>query len=579
MYGGQSFAGVIKLKVKGKPGQKVIIRYGEMLNPDGSLMTENLRKARATDTYILKGDPNGETWIPQFSYHGFQYVEISGYPGTPDENSITGLVLGADMQFTGNFETSDSEVNQLYKNIVWTQRSNMIEVPTDCPQRDERLGYSGDSQIFIGSAVVNMNVAAFFKKWLVDLNDDQSTKGLYPDYAPTPLSWGDGYPYHPGWMEGGIIIPFTFYKTYGDIRILQKFYSQMKKLIQYGYEKTKGKCYYNEGEWSDYGKGYLGLGDWLSIGATTSDDIIASIYLGYTIKLMKEVAGVLGYNNDAEYFARLFKKFQSAFINHYIDENGEVIIDEHKYDFYPAYKKAEGISGNTQTTYANLIYMHLFPDSLLAKAAKHLVNLINKNNGKLATGFLGVKQLLPALSETGNIDLAHNIFLNKEYPGWLYEVENGATSIWEHWDSYSKKSGFASSGMNSFDHYAFGSVCEWMFHYLAGIQNDGVAYDYLILKPEYDKRFTFVKASYESIRGEIMSSWKNDGDKINYKVKIPVGTKARVYVQSEKSIMPEVNGKNIYSFKFIKLIGYEDGYWKFEVPSGNYDFTTYNQNN
>jgi alpha-L-rhamnosidase len=574
---GQNFAGVIKLNVKGSAGQKVVIRYGEMLNSDGSLMTENLRKARATDTYILKGDTNGESWIPQFTYHGFQYIELSGYPGTPDENSLTGLVLGSKMSFAGNFETSDPEVNRLYKNIVWTQRSNMIEVPTDCPQRDERLGYSGDSQIFIGSAVMNINVAAFFKKWLVDLNDDQNKNGLYPDYAPAPLSWGDGYPYHPGWMEGGIIIPFTLYKTYGDTRVLQIYYSQMKKLIEYGVEKTKDKCYYDEGEWSDYGKGYLGLGDWLSIGATTSDDIISSIYLGYTIKLMKEIAGALGYTKDAVYFKGLFNKFQSGFTGHYLDHNGIAKIEKDKYDFYPAYKKADGISGNTQTTYANLIYMHLLPDSLSKEAAKHLVGLINQNNGKLSTGFLGVKQLLPALSETGNEDLAHSIFLNKEYPGWLYEVENGATSMWEHWDSYSKKTGFASAGMNSFDHYAFGSVCEWMFHYLAGIQNKGIAYDSVILKPEYDKHFSFVNASYQSIRGKIISSWKTEGDKFDYKIEIPVGTKAVVYIPSAKSINPEVNGKSINSYSFIKVIGYYDGYWSVEVPSGSYDFTTRNQ--
>ena len=206
----------------------------------------------------------------------------------------------------------------------------------------------------------------------------------------------------------------------------------MKKLVEYGYKKTKGKCYYDEGEWSDYGKGYLCLGDWLSIGPTTADDIIASLYLGYSIKLMKEIAEVLDYKNDVKYYSDLFKKFQSGFIQHYINEDGKVIIDEHKYDFYPGYKKAEGILGNTQTTYANLIYMDLLPDSLEKKATEHLVVLINKNNDKLTTGFLGVKQLLPALSETRHDDLAGKIFLNKEYPGWLYEVENGATSIWEH---------------------------------------------------------------------------------------------------------------------------------------------------
>jgi alpha-L-rhamnosidase len=571
---GQNFAGVVRLKVKGKRGQKIVIRYGEMLHKDGTLMTENLRKARATDTYILKGDPNGETWVPNFTYHGFQYVEVTGLSEKPTDSTITGLQIGSRMSTTGEFETSDPEVNRLYQNIVWTQLSNMLEVPTDCPQRDERLGYSGDAQIFIGSAVMNLNVAAFFKKWLVDLNDDQNKNGLYPDYAPAPLSWGDRYPYHPGWMEGGIIIPFTLYQTYGDIKNLEKFYPQMKKLVDYGYKKTKGKCYYDEGEWAEYGKGHLGLGDWLSIGPTTADDIIASIYLGYSIKLMKEISEVLGYKSDVKYYSNLFRKFQFGFIHHYINAGGKVVINEHKYDFYPKYKKAEGISGDTQTTYANLIYMSLLPDSLEKKAAKHLVELINKNKGKLTTGFLGVKQLLPALSETGHDDLAEKIFLNKEYPGWLYEVENGATSIWEHWDSYSKKAGFASSEMNSFDHYVFGSVCEWMFHNLAGIQNNGVAYDSILLNPYIDNHFSCVKAAYESVHGEILSYWKKDGDKIIYQTKIPVGVKARIFIPSQKDKLPEVNGQSLSKYKSMKLIGYKDGKWIVETPSGNYTFSS-----
>ncbi len=567
---GQNFAGIIKLKIKGEAGNKVVIRYGEMLYDDGSLMTENLRMARATDTYILKGDPAGEEWTPQFTFHGFQFVELSGLKEKPGNDMITGLVLSSTTPVAGSFECSDSLVNRLYKNIVWTQRANFIDVPTDCPQRDERLGWTGDAQVYISSATLNMDVAAFFNKWITDLNDSQLPNGAYPVFAPFPnIRASDSW--SPGWMEAGVICPYQIYKSYGDKRVIEQGWENMSRFMDFLKKRSNGNYFFKERSFEDISpKG--GFGDWLAVGARTSPDLLATMYYAYSATLMSEMAEAIGKNSDAKNYYEIAVKVKKAFIKHYVGTDGKIKCDEDNYNEIESYSVGNnGFSGHTQTAYANAIYMDMLPDSLKTIAGKNLNQLLKENNGLLSTGFLGVKPLLPALTETGYNNTAYNLLLNKKYPSWLFEVENGATSIWERWNSYTKEKGFV-SGMNSFSHYSFGSVNEWMFEFLAGIKTDGSAYKKIIIKPEIVKgKFDFVRATLNTMNGEIVSGWKVDKNKLTMEVTIPVNTTARIHIPALSKKSVKINGLNIYAIKELGNVEYIEGVLIVSVESGDFN--------
>ncbi|MGD8777371.1 MAG: family 78 glycoside hydrolase catalytic domain [Ignavibacteria bacterium] len=568
---GQNFAGIIKLKVKGNAGDTVVIRYGEMLFPDGRLMTENLRKARAIDTYILKGNPDGEEYIPRFTYHGFQYVLVDGLREVPDENTLTGFVLGSNTPVAGSFECSDLLINKLYSNIVWTQRSNFVEVPTDCPQRDERLGWTGDAQVYISSAALNMDISAFFTKWLVDLNDAQMVNGAYPHFAPfPPIREADSY--CPGWMEAGVICPYQIYKSYGDTEVIKKHWVELTKFMKFLESKSKGKYYFSERSFDDIvPKG--GYGDWLSIGKNTSPDMLATMYFAYCSDLMIEMAEAIGNKEGAKYYADLSKKIRKGFLKHYVASDGKLKCNEKAYGDGKGYNNGElGFSGHTQTAYANAIYMNMLPDSLIPIAGEYLAKLVEENGGYLTTGFLGAKQLLPALSATGNSELAYQLLLNKGYPSWCYEIVNGATTIWERWNSYTQKEGFV-SGMNSFNHYAFGAVCEWMFGNMAGLKNKGVAYKHIQIKPEIlNQQITSVKVTSMSMNGKIISSWERNGENITMNVTIPVNSKAEIFIPTSNAESVLLNGSKLKNQSEAQFIDFEDNTLSVVVGSGTYTF-------
>ena len=568
---GQNFAGVVRLKVKGSSGDTVVIRYGEMLYPDGKLMTKNLRMARATDTYILKGNPNGEEWTPLFTYHGFQYVEVSGLKERPNLGTVTGLVLGSATPVAGSFECSSPMINKLYSNIVWTQRSNFMDIPTDCPQRDERLGWTADAQIYVRSAEYNRDVAAFFTKWLVDLDDTQLPNGAYPVFAPfLRLRATDSY--SPGWMEAGVIIPFHIYKTYDDTRIIRKCWPHMVKFMRFLWRKSGGKYLFVEGAFSNLvPKG--GYGDWLSIGKKTSPDMLATMYYGYCASLMSQMARALGKTESFQHYAELFKHIKAAFLKHYGAPDGRLRCDANAYGSGAGYVGGvHGFSGNTQTAFANAIYMHMLPDSLVKNAGDRLNRLVLDNNGYLTTGFLGVKALLPALSMTEHTKTAYRLLLNDGYPSWGYEVENGATTVWEHWDSYTLGKGFM-AGMNSFNHYAFGSVCEWMFKFMAGIKSDGPAYKRVVIKPYISfGTISYVRATLKTMNGEISSYWNTNNHELIIKVDIPVNTKANIFIPAYSDSSVTVGGRNIKEVKGLTVKGCRNGYLLVETGSGMYNF-------
>ena len=572
---GQNFAGNVRLKVKGNTGDKIVLRYAEVLFPNGNIMTENLRKARATDTYILKGDPNGETYTPKFTYHGFQYVEVSGFKVKPSLDAITGIVLTSITPEVGSFETDNKMVNQLYHNIIWTQRSNYFDVPTDCPQRDERLGWTGDAQTYIKSATFNTDISAFFTKWMVDLNDAQRGDNTYPIYAPAPsIRITDTY--SPGWSEAGIICPYTIYKTYNDTRMIEKFWPNMKAYLQFLKSKAKNEYIFKEASFEDIDpKG--GFGDWLSVGKKTPPDMLASMYYAYVASMMAEMANAIGKPEEASKYQLDFTKIKQAFVSHYTDEIGKFKTNKAAYGNGDGYVDGEmGFDGHTQTAYANAIYMKMLSPVLEQKAGDWLVELIKNNDGKLSTGFLGVKPLLPSLSETGHTNQAYKLLLSTEYPSWGFEVINGANTIWERWNSYIKGKGFENNaGMNSFNHYAFGSVNEWFFGNAAGIKVDEAGYKTFIIKPEIaDSGINFVKANYHSINGEIISSWKKEGSKLLLKVSVPVNTIANVFIPTSQPQNVLESNKSINNQQLFKVKAYKNGYLNVEIGSGNYAFSS-----
>jgi alpha-L-rhamnosidase len=572
---GQNFAGNVRLKVKGKAGDKIVLKYGEVLFPNGDLMTENLRKARATDTYILKGDPNGETYTPRFTYHGFQYVEVSGFKAKPALDAITGVVLTSMTPEVGSFVTDNKMINQLYHNITWTQRSNYFDIPTDCPQRDERLGWTGDAQAYVKSATFNTDISAFFTKWLVDLNDAQRADDTYPIYAPAPnLRVTDTY--SPGWSEAGIICPYTIYKTYGDTKVIEKFWPNMQAYLQFLETKSKGEYVFKEASFEDINpKG--GFGDWLSVGKKTPPDMLATMYYGYVASMMAEMANAIGKKEDAEKYQMVFSKIKEAFLKNYSDADGKFKTNAAAYGDGKGYVDGEmGFTGNTQTAYANAIYMNMINPAMQHNAGDRLADLIEDNGGKLSTGFLGVKPLLPALSKTGHTDEAYKLLLSTTYPSWGFEVINGANTIWERWNSYVKGKGFENNaGMNSFNHYAFGSINEWFFGNAAGIKVGQAGYRTFIIKPEIAKEgLGYVKASYHSLNGEIVSSWKKVGGKLQLHVEIPVNTTAKVFIPTTNQASVTEGANKVLNNANYKVIGYENGCLKIELGSGTYHFQT-----
>lgn len=534
---GQNFAGVARLRVKGPRGATVRLRFAEVLNPDGTIYTANLRSARATDTYVLKGEGE-EVWVPRFTFHGFRYVEMTGYPGEPPLDAVTGLAINSDIPLVGSFRCSSEMVNQLYSNIVWTQRANFISVPTDCPQRDERLGWTGDAQVFIRAATYNADVAAFFTKWLVDLEDAQGPEGDFPDVAPRVVALGGGT---AAWADAGVICPWTIYWVYHDRRVLEEHFDAMERWIAYCQAHSQNLL-----------RPAQGYGDWLSINADTPKDVLATAYFAYSTYLTAECARALGLTEKAAYYDDLFHRIRAAFQKAYIAPDGR-------------------IKGNTQTCYALALYFNLLPDELRGKAVEYLVEDIRAREWHLSTGFVGTAALMPVLSENGQTPLAYRLLLKETFPSWGFSIKHGATTIWERWDGWTPEKGFQDPGMNSFAHYAFGAVGRWMFQYVAGIDTDGPGFRQLVLKPHVADGLDWVEARYGSICGEIVSHWRKDGAQWRWQVLVPANTRARLFIPSPRLEAVILNGKPLQDTPFGEVLG-RDGEWVVvRVPAGHYD--------
>ncbi len=549
---GQNFAGVVRLKVKGPAGHQIRLRHGEMLHPDGRLMTENLRKARAIDHYVCNGDPEGEVYTPRFTFHGFQYVEVSNLPGLPNLDTITGLVLNSDTPLTSSFECSDPMVNRLFKNVVWTQRANFLDLPTDCPQRDERMGWTGDAQVYIGTAAYNADVAAFYTKWLRELMESQRPSGAFPGYAPFPFQ--HGWDFGTAWADAGVICPWTIWQAYGDTRVIERCWEPMKRFL--AWRKSASR----DGLGVAHGNNW---GDWLAQGAKTPLEYIDTIYFAISSRMMAEMAAAIDREQEAQAYQEQFDRIREALNKKYVREDGSLTV-------------------NTQTAYALALFADLIPERLRPATGRKLADMVAENGNRMATGFLGTRPLLPVLSSVGQNDLAVFLLQSREFPSWGYEIQQGATTIWERWDSYTKEDGFGrhNAAMNSFAHYSFGAVCEWMFQTLAGIGSDGPGYARIVLRPTpprpgsnaEHKPIDWVKASYDSIRGRIESEWRVEGDRFTLRAMIPTNTTATVYLPAADAANVTEGGKPLKEVEGVRLLRVENGRAVLEVASGRYMF-------
>ncbi|HEY3915104.1 MAG TPA: glycoside hydrolase family 78 protein [Verrucomicrobiae bacterium] len=499
---GQNFAGVGRLKYAGKSGQVLTLRFAERLNPDGTIYTKNLRGARCTDTYTCAGNGT-ETWEPRFTYHGFQYVELTGADRKPGKDTITGVAFSSDTTDAGKFTCSDPMLNRLERNIYWTQRANFMDIPTDCPQRDERLGWMGDAQVYIRAATLHEDVQAFFTKWLVDVEDGQRADGEFPMVAPVKIAGDDG---GPGWADAGVICPWTIYQVYGDTRILEKHYDSMVRFVEFCKKRSTPQLLPP--------KSFQCFGDWLNIHDETPNPVICTAYFAHSSDLLARAAEVLGKTADAAKYNDLFGRIKAAFNKAYVKPDGH-------------------IEGDTQTDYALALTFGLLDTNKASLAADRLIDDIRKRNWRLSTGFIGTKNLMLALADIHRNEVATRLIHNDTFPSWGFSIKQGATSIWERWDGWTPDKGFQDPGMNSFAHYSFGAVYQWMVENLGGIQSADTAYKRIIIAPQFDSRLNSADTVYDSIRGRIETHWKREGNKVRLKVIIPPNTTAKVHLFSE----------------------------------------------
>lgn len=551
---GQNMVGWVRLKARGPAGTVIRLRHAESLDKAGNFYVTNLRTARQTVTYTMKGG-GVETFEPHFTFQGFRYVAVEGYPGTPDSTSLTGIVAYSDMTPTGTFESSNALVNRLQQNIVWGQRGNFVDVPTDCPQRDERMGWTGDAQVFAPTATFNMDVSGFFAKWLGDVAADQLPNGAVPFVVPNVLAkMSPDAAGSTGWADVATIAPWTMYRAYGDTSFLVRQYASMRAWVEYGRAQA-GETYI----WS---KGFH-FGDWLSFattradypGATTEKDLIATAYLAHSADIVSRAAEVLGKREDAAKYRALFEKVRAAFQREFLTQSGR-------------------ITSSTQTAYVLALDFDLVPDSLRAKAAGHLADDV-KRMGHLTTGFLGTPALTRMLSDNGYLKEAYALLLREEYPSWLYEVKQGATTVWERWDGLRPDSSFQDAGMNSLNHYAYGAVGDWLYRTVAGLNDDPAepGYRHVIVRPRPGPGFNFAKATLMTPYGLASSGWRLENGRMTVTVRVPPNAHGTVVLPGARLESVREGATAVQAAAGVRSARQQGDDVTVEVGSGDYEFT------
>lgn len=559
----QNMVGWVQVRAKGPAGTTITLRHGEVLDQQGNLYTENLRSAKQITQYTLKGGDNAEeVFEPRFTFQGFQYVAVEGYPGEPTLDSLTGIVVHSDIPPTGSFECSNPLINQLQHNIIWGQKGNFVDVPTDCPQRDERLGWTGDAQVFIRTACFNMNVAAFFTKWLLDLSADQFPDGSVPFVVPDVLSGSSGGFFgqrsagSAAWGDAATVCPWTIYLCYGDTRILEQQYPSMEGWVNYMHSQADDDYIWRKGfhfgDWLDY-RGPMSL----SPSPVTNKELIATAFFAYGADLLVQAARVLGKTADVEKYSDLAGKVKAAFNDEFVTAGGRV-------------------GPNSQTAYVLALHFDLLPESERPKAAERLAEEIRQANYHLTTGFVGASYLCPVLSRFGYTDLAYELLNQESFPSWLYPVKKGATTIWERWDGIKPDGSFQDVGMNSFNHYAYGAIGAWMYRTITGldVDPDQPGYKHIIVRPQPGGGLTHARATLDSPYGPLASSWELSEDAFHLSVTVPPNSHATVYLPAQSLDAVTEGGKPVTNGNGIASTRVEGDVAIIEVGSGTYDFVT-----
>ena len=498
---GQNLAGYMRLDIAGpvEDGWTFTLRHGERLDDDGSLYVTNLRAAVSTDVFVAKAG-HSASFKPHFTFHGFQYVELTPPPGVdPARITLTAIALHNDLPVTGEFACGDGLVDQLAANIMWSQRGNFLSVPTDCPQRDERLGWTADAQVFWRTAGYNMDVSAFLAKWMTDITDAQLPDGAFTDIAPSRTL--NPYMLHaqpgaPGWGDGAVIMPWQHYLRYGDAGLLAATWPALVRWMDHisgaNPDRIRRHAVYNN------------YGDWLSVGPESNRAVVATAYWIFIADIMAKIADVLGKRGEGEGYRALGGELRAAFGKAFVAADGTIV-------------------GDTQTAYLLALDFDVLPPEQRQAAAKHLQRRIADADGHLQTGFLGVKHLCPVLADIGAVDAAYRLLLNDTYPSWGFSIRQGATTIWERWDGWTPERGFQSPNMNSFNHYAYGSVGEWLYARVAGIDWDEAAPGYrsIRFRPLFDRRIGWCRAAYDAPTGRVASTWEMDGSEVRWRVSVP----------------------------------------------------------
>jgi alpha-L-rhamnosidase len=509
---GQNLAGHLRVEASEPRGATLSIRHAEVLDEKGELYTANLRSAEATDAYTFRGD-GSETYEPRFTYHGFRYAELAGLSEPLLPGQVRAVAISSACRTIGSFECSDPLVNQIHTNVVWGLRDNFISIPTDCPQRDERLGWAADVQVFAPSALFIADVANTLEKWLIDLADAQLPSGVYPDTAPHVGHVGAG---NAGWADAGVLVPWALYEATGDRTLIDRQYPSMRRYLEF-LESDHTAGIRSAGR----------LGDWLNLGAQTHPDLIGTAYLAWTSGVFTRIARLVGQDDDAERSGRLSREANEAFIRSFVLSDGTV-------------------SGDTQTGYALALGFGLLPEPLRQSAADQLAILVDVAGGHLTTGFLGVPLVLAALSNHGHHGLACRLVRSDAYPGWGYEIRQGATTIWERWNGWTEEHGFADPGMNSFNHFAFGSVADWLHRYVAGLAPAEPGYGRTLIQPRPTSEFTWARAQHESAHGLHAVAWDLAKDALLLTVDVPPNTSADIVLPAYRDDV-SVDGRSLDS--------------------------------
>lgn len=579
---GQNMAGVPNIKVAGTKGSTVTLRYAEMLNdgrknpniatggsdgPKDTLYRKALTSAAQTDKYILSGQ-GAEEYQPVFTFHGYRYIEI-----TSDKDieiiSVEGKVITSVGEQSGSITTSNNDVNKLFNNVLWGQRSNYLSIPTDSPQRAERAGWTGDAQLFAQTAVYNYNDIRFLENYseIMDVHN-RNTNGIYGSIMPGAFVGFFANTVASGWSDAGIIIPWVLYQQTGDTTVIEKNFAQMDKYMDY-----VGANGYNNGL----------FGDWLAFQAT-STVYLNTVYRAYDAQMMIKMAEAIGNESAVKKYEQLYAQVKSNFVKKYFDANGNLLTASA--DNFTQSRHGYPGADNAQTGLLWALKLGLYEtDQQKEKMIKNLTANIKNVGGiirpgqpenTLAVGFLGVNVILPILTDIGDEDLAYTLLLQDEMPSWLYSVKNGATTIWERWNSYSINDGFGDSSMNSFNHYSYGAVAEWMYKYMAGISNDPQkpGFQHFVLQPTLDSenRISWVNGSYESVYGEIKSQWKVEDNTFSYEATVPANTTATVMIPATSLNEVTESGVPLTKAKGIKIIEFKDGKVVCEITSGTYEF-------